>query len=385
MSKEQGPAAQTSAAQTSAAMRVLVTCDAVGGVWQYTLDLARGLAALGIETFAAVLGPGPDAMQAAAAARIEGLTLIETGLPLDWLAEEEAMVRKAGESIAALAAFHSVDLVQLHAPALAAHTRFPVPVLAVNHSCLTTWWAAVQGGAPEGDFAWRARLTGRGLAAADLAVAPTAAFAEATRRAYRLHVRPAAVHNGRSPLPLARRERSDFAFTAGRLWDKGKNAATLDRAAARLAVPIHAAGPLAGPAGDVIAFDHVRPLGTLDEATLGHWLGAAPVFVSAALYEPFGLAVAEAAKAGCPLVLSDIATFRELWDGAAVFVDPRDDTGFAAAIERILADGDLRSRLGAAARERAARYTPGAMARNMAAHYRRLAGARRSLREREAA
>ena len=46
------------------------------------------------------------------------------------------------------------------------------------------------------------------------------------------------------------------------------------------------------------------------------------VFVSPALYEPFGLAVLEAAQAGCALVLSDIPTFRELWDGVALFVAP---------------------------------------------------------------
>ena len=32
----------------------------------------------------------------------------------------------------------------------------------------------------------------------------------------------------------------------------------------------------------------------------------------------------EAASAGCPLILGDIPTFRELWDGAAVFVAPDD-------------------------------------------------------------
>jgi hypothetical protein len=30
----------------TAALRVLVTADAVGGVWNYSLDLARGLARL---------------------------------------------------------------------------------------------------------------------------------------------------------------------------------------------------------------------------------------------------------------------------------------------------------------------------------------------------
>src|SRR3712207_8873179 len=48
--------------------------------------------------------------------------------------------------------------------------------------------------------------------------------------------------NGRTPLPLPRVAPHDFAFTAGRLWDKGKNLRTLDLAAAELAVPLYMAG-----------------------------------------------------------------------------------------------------------------------------------------------
>ena len=62
------------------------------------------------------------------------------------------------------------------------------------------------------------------------------------------------------------------------------------------------------------------------------------MFVSSARYEPFGLAVLEAAAAGCALVLSDIPTFRELWDGAATFVACDDDLALAQAIERIVDD-----------------------------------------------
>ena len=39
--------------------RVLLSTDAVGGVWSYTIDLARGLADRGIEPVMAVLGPPP--------------------------------------------------------------------------------------------------------------------------------------------------------------------------------------------------------------------------------------------------------------------------------------------------------------------------------------
>lgn len=356
--------------------RILMTADAVGGVWQYATDLARGLAGRGIETLIAVIGPSPTAAQAKLAESIDGLALVDTGLPLDWMALSHRAICAAGDAVAELASEHGVDLVQLNAPALAAESDFPVPVLAVNHSCVTTWWQSVYGGRPEGPYAWRGRMTGRGLAAADRIVTPTAAFAEATRRAYGLKTRPTPVHNGRAPLPLPRRARHDFAFTAGRLWDKGKNAATIDRIASRLTVPFHAAGPLRSPGGDAVRLEHARSLGTLGEEQLGRWLAAGPVFVSAAYYEPFGLAVLEAAAAGCPLVLSDLPSFRELWDGAAVFVEPTNDILFAEAIGEIIGDDVRHAQLGAAARERAARYTLEVMSARMAAIYDELVAGR---------
>ena len=100
--------------------------------------------------------------------------------------------------------------------------------------------------------------------------------------------------------------------------------------------PFIAAGPLRGPAtAQTVALQHLhcaRRSSTTRRSP--RWLAARPVFVSAALYEPFGLAVLEAAQAGCALVLSDIPTFRELWDGAALFVAADDAAGFAAALER---------------------------------------------------
>ena len=60
----------------------------------------------------------------------------------------------------------------------------------------------------------------------------------------------------------------------------------------------------------------------------------AAIFVAPALYEPFGLGVLEARARGCALVLVHIPTFRELWDGAALFADPRDDEALAQAHRR---------------------------------------------------
>lgn len=356
-------------------MRLLMTADAAGGVWTYALDLAGALSAQGVAVTLAVLGPAPDAGQRVVAGAVPGLDLRVTGLPLDWLAEGPGPVLAAGEALAALAREVRADLVHLNSPAHAAGGGFPAPVLAVSHSCTATWWDAVRGGEMPESFRWRAELLRRGAMAADLLVVPSEAFAEATARRYALPHRPVAVHNGRRPMlrDTPPREAPEvFALTAGRLWDAGKNMEALDRAAARLALPVLAAGGLDGPDGTRTVLHHLRALGSLDEASLAGWLLPRPIYVSPALYEPFGLAVVEAAQAECPLVLSDIPTFRELWEGAAIFVPPRDDVAIARAIGALAENEAERARLGAAARTRAARYGVARMAEAMLALYRGL-------------
>jgi glycosyltransferase involved in cell wall biosynthesis len=62
--------------------------------------------------------------------------------------------------------------------------------------------------------------------------------------------------------------------------------------------------------GKRVALTALDCLGRLDDEEIARELGLRPVFVSLARYEPFGLAVLEAAGAGCALVLSDIESFR---------------------------------------------------------------------------
>lgn len=344
---------------------VLVTLDAVGGVWTYALDLARGLTAAGDRVTLALLGPAPDDARREEAGTIAGATLVETGLPLDWLCDDAAPVRAAGAAIATLARQVGATLVHLNTPALAAGQHYTQPVVVAAHGCVATWWDAAWPGAElPPTLAWHRALSAEGYAAADALIAPTHAFARDVARVYALGRTPVAVHNGRTP--VARPSAATLAahaLTAGRLWDRVKNIATLDSAAALAATPIHAAGPVAGPNGEQVRPAHLHLLGTLDGDALAARLAARPVFVSAATFEPFGLAVLEAAQAGCALVLADIASARELWEGAATFVPADDAPAFAAAIDALVAAPDRRRALGEAARTRASRYTPAAMAR----------------------
>lgn len=350
--------------------RLLITADAVGGVWQYATDLAGALVGHGIEPVLATLGPRASGAQRAAVP--EGVELVETGLPLDWLAVGPSEVTEAAEGVARLADAYRADLVQLNAPSMAAVVRFDQPVVAVAHSCVGTWWQAVRGGRIDPDLDWLAELTGAGLCSADRVVVPSGAFGTMLQHCYGLSEASAVVRNGRRAAKLPPAPPEDFAFTAGRLWDDGKNLAVLDSAAGLTSIPFKAAGSTAGPNDTAIHLARIEGLGSLSDDAVAQLLARGPVFVSAALYEPFGLAVLEAAQAGCPLVLSDIPTFRELWDGAACFVYPHDAAGFAHALETIVGDPDLRSRMGAAARERAGDYTVERMAAGMLAIYRGL-------------
>ena len=350
-------------------LRLLLVTDAVGGVWTYSLELARALEPLDVETVLAVTGPSPSAEQRAATG---GMKLIDTGLPLEWMDTGPAEIADAGKALALIAACEGADVVQTSSAALLAGGVFEQPTVAVQHSCVATWWAAVKRTPLPDDFRWRRDLVAQGLSKADAVVAPSRAFAAATEHAYDLDRSVIAVHNGRTAQRVRDLPQGDFVFTAGRLWDEGKNVATLDRAAARIRAPFQAAGSAQGPNGASIALEHLIALGNLSDARVAGVMAARPIFASAALYEPFGLSVLEAAQAGCALVLSDIPTHRELWDGAALFVDPRDDQGFASAINHLLDNADERERLGEAARQRARQYSPQRTARGMVDIYARV-------------
>ncbi|HHY49167.1 MAG TPA: glycosyltransferase family 4 protein [Alphaproteobacteria bacterium] len=367
------------APQRAAPCRVLMTLDAVGGVWRYAMNLGAELARRGANIIFACCGPAPSAAQRREAAAIGTLVLADA--PLDWMEEDEHAIADVPSRLAALAEEYSVDLVHLNLPSQAAALAVDVPIVVVSHSCIVTWFHAVRGTPLPPGWQWQRDRNAAGLAAADAIIAPSRAHADLLAHCYGPVAAARVVHNAaRAPLPRGG-HKAAFVLAAGRWWDEGKNGATLDRAAAWCTWPVLMAGSLRGPDGNALVISHAEALGELPHGTLQRLMQQAGIVVSPSLYEPFGLAALEGAAAGAALVLADIPTYRELWDGAAVFVPPRAPAAYAAAINRLAAAPRLRATLGRCAAERARHLTPAAQADAMQAVYRdamrRHAGAQR--------
>jgi glycosyltransferase involved in cell wall biosynthesis len=345
--------------------RVLMTADAVGGVWQYALALGSGLVRSGVRVTLAVMGP-PPASQREAATRLGMQVRVSYGR-LEWMADPWRDVDAAGRWLRELEARCAPDVVHLNGYCHA-NAGFRAPVLVAAHSCVCSWWRAVHAApAPAGWNEYRARVS-RGLSAAGVVIAPSAAMLDALRREYAAAMEHARVIPNGATLAApgsggSRRGRASVAkepciLAAGRLWDEAKNIQALCAAAPRLAWPVYVAGDACSPDGARARTSGVRPLGRLEPSVLQSWLARASIYALPAKYEPFGLSVLEAALCGCALVLGDIPSLRENWSGAAVFVPPDDARALAAALARLISDPHERDRLGATARTRAAAFTP---------------------------
>jgi glycosyltransferase involved in cell wall biosynthesis len=260
------------------------------------------------------------------------------------------------------------DLIHINGYGLAA-AGFDLPCLVVAHSCVATWWRAVHGSVPPDEWDGYRRLVAAGLNGADAVVAPSHAFLRQIEATYGPLSEARVIANGRDAAAFRPAAKAPFVLAAGRLWDEAKNLAALDAAAADLAWPVLAAGPWRRPGGGGAPPRHLRALGPLAPAQLARQMAEAAIFAAPARYEPFGLAVLEAALSGCALVLGDIPTFRELWEDAALFVPPEDSSALRRALASLIAAPERRAGLAAAAQHRARLYGAAEMVDRYAALY----------------
>jgi glycogen synthase len=359
-------------------MKLLLTADTVGGVFTYVEELVAGVAEHGVEISLAMLGPPPSPSQRPSLNALPLASYHELACALEWMPNPWSDVERSGAWLLELAEQERPDVVHLNGYA---HGRLPLaaPVVVVGHSCVLSWHDAVRRRPAGREWSAYGEAVRAGLNGADVLVAPTRALLDELVRLYRAACETQVIPNGRDARVLGPREgggkesvgpvwpREPYVLGAGRVWDEAKNLLALDRIAPSLPWPVRIAGESLG-----VEASSAELLGHLSAPALMRLLRSAGIYAAPARYEPFGLGILEAGLAGCPLVLGDIASLRETWDGAAVFVDPFDDEALARALTRLIARVEDRRRLGVAARRRALGYSRARMAGMYASLYAQL-------------
>lgn len=364
---------------TARSLRVLMTADTVGGVFTYALELARALAPQGVEVVLASMGRPTSSLQRAQVAAVPSITLCESSYLLEWADEPWDDVARAGDWLLELARRHAPDVVHLNGYAHGA-LPFAAPVLVVGHSCVLSWWEAVKGESAPGRYALYREKVRAGLLGADVVVAPTYTMRDALVRHYGPLGRSVVIANASDSWLFVPREKEPQILAVGRIWDEAKNLAQLAHVAPMLPWPVVIAGESEGPPGAGSAHaaqaERVTYTGQLSRTALAALMGKAAVYASPARYEPFGLSVLEAALCGAALVLGDIPSLRELWDGAALFVPPDDAGALTSTLTALTEDPALRAWLAQRARVRAGRFEPVRFGAEYVALYRELLEAR---------
>lgn len=325
---------------------VLMTTNTVEGDWAYALTLAGALARRGVRTSLAVFTAGlPPSLRAEAWA-VPGLQIFE------------GRDTRKGEWLLSLARVLRPDVVHLDDAELGA-LGWPVPAIVVAHRCPCVQSEAVRGPAPP---AWHRVEVRRGLVEATRLVVTSKAMLEALERHHGVLPTGRVVYNARPPSPVRGLEKEPWVLASGSPGDVAANVEVLQPAAR--VVPIRVAGDPLDPSAEP-GRGGLQLVGRLGPESMRVAMARAAVYAQPALVDPFGLLALDAALQGCALVLSDLPSLREMWEGAATFVPAHDGAAWAAELRNLIEDVPRRRRLAEAARTRAGDFRPERQAEEM--------------------
>jgi len=242
-------------------------------------------------------------------------------------------------------------------------------------------WRQVPDAFPGRGRRWHEAALGRALSRAKCFIVPSTDTADALMAAGAAAARVEVIEEGCDHLAAQDREAADrlkaelgveggFLLTVS-TFEPRKNLARLVAAYSAAAPrfperwPLLVVGPSGwgsgtGRAGDAKEnHEGVVMVGPVDDGVLAALYAEARAVVYVPLVEGFGLPAVEAMAAGAPVVASPVPSTA----GAALEVDPLDVGAMAEALVRVVADDEVRGRLIAAGRQRAATLTWSATAR----------------------
>jgi glycogen(starch) synthase len=365
-------------------MHVVMTTDATGGVWSYSLTLTSALRRRGIQVTLVSIGPPPDAMQAAAVPA--GTRLIVTDYKLEWQEGLNGDVALSGAFIARLVDDLRPEIVHSNHYCYGSLATGAARVVVAHNDLLgrLTWCrhdGDVQRLEVPPELADYRAFVEEGLANAHVVVCPSRFMAATLAEHYQARPLTIVIPNGVEVPAEPPAERAPgrplTAVIAGRLWDEAKNV-DLAVAGVHLAtapVRLLAVGPTRSPDGlehPVQADARVEPLGLLPQAAVDQAYRRADVYLAVSRYEPFGLAPLEAALTGCAVICNDLPSYHEVWEDVAIYFRRNDPADLARRLDELAADPDRLHEHQRQARQRALGFTSEVMADKYIELYRHL-------------
>lgn len=103
--------------------------------------------------------------------------------------------------------------------------------------------------------------------------------------------------------------------------------------------------------------DNIVFTGYLSDLELASFYSQADVFVYPSLYEGFGIPPLEAMAYGCPTIVSDVNSLREVCEEASFFVNPNSVSAIAEAIDNVLQNNNLKLKLIAAGKNQIKKFS----------------------------
>jgi len=341
-------------------LKILMTADTVGGVWTYTVSLCKALEKYNTEVHLMTMGGKPVKQQSDQIRSLKNVHLYCSDYKLEWMENPWENVQQAAIWIKEVYEKVQPDIIHFNNYGQV-NQIWDCPVVTVFHSCVQTWWEAVKRENLPNEWKKYKEIVKQALFSSDILIAPTKAILDQAHKAYGKTGFAKVIYNGSGSKAYSTQKKERFILTAGRIWDEAKNISLLSRIAKQLKWPVYVAGTHNKNEEE---FENIHFLGQLPPEVLQELMLKAVLFVMPAKYEPFGLAILEAARAGCTLALGNIDTLNEIWGETALYFDPFNDEEALLVLQQLIEDKELRTELAKKSMKRAQSFTEQKMAEN---------------------
>lgn len=326
---------------------MLLTADNIGGVWTYVLTLARGLKKTGIDVHIAVIG---NEMTLEQEDDVHFTQWHFFRSKQEWMHNPWDDIDKAGLWLLSLADNIRADVVHLNSFSFGS-LPWKIPVVITAHSCVLSWFDAVNKNSVQDEWNGYARRVTKGIRTADVVITPSYDMLKSVDRFYHPSGKKMVIYNGAETSNFTNGKKGNFIFSMGWLWDEARNLNLLLRAAQKIKYEIYIAGNT--PEVPSSLPSNVHLLGQISRPEVVRWLTDAAVYAVPVRYEPFGYSFLEAALSGCALVTGDIPSMREIWADAAVYADPDDSDALSRILNVLMSVTEWRRHLAMKAHSRA--------------------------------